>query len=110
MSASCFFDNIVSGTPAVVFIDETSTGYVGFDNYSVGTVVMSEPTSFCNGMFMDLLQNCREFDDDDCVLRSIPTEVPSEIGTIGDKEDLAILKPTIFVTVPRLFNKMHDAI
>ena len=26
------------------------------------------------------------------------------------KEDLAILKPTIFVTVPRLFNKMHDAI
>lgn len=26
------------------------------------------------------------------------------------KDDLAILKPTIFASVPRLFNKMHDAI
>lgn len=26
------------------------------------------------------------------------------------KEDLAILKPTLFVSVPRLFNKFHDAI
>lgn len=26
------------------------------------------------------------------------------------KDDLAILKPTIFVSVPRLFNKFHDAI
>lgn len=26
------------------------------------------------------------------------------------KEDLAVLKPTIFASVPRLFNKMHDAI
>lgn len=26
------------------------------------------------------------------------------------KDDLAILKPTVFASVPRLFNKMHDAI
>lgn len=26
------------------------------------------------------------------------------------KEDLAILKPTVFVSVPRLYNKMYDNI